>query len=479
MGFLNGSDSENNLETKGYEDYYIKDGITDQEIEADKEKFSRGTTPTGRNLPAGIDSVESLTYDQFSQIVFGDDNQVFGMPYKYTPLADPLMKTYENTFENDANIVYITFGTAKINRSLYRKLDVENDSSNAAIFAGFSNVIPSMFSGSDPRLVQFKADFHTFYKSASTTANYLWFMLDLPGGFDWDENFKGFDSAGVPFYCTKNTSVSEGLSNEYRESNITSKANQDAQEQRENYQLTGTYGGVGADEDWLDTIGKKMVETAKNIVSDLPIIGGIASIFMKTNKGSMQFYGDLWYDSKVECSYSLNFKFTTPYGNKLDIYRNVYFPFALLWTAAQPRQDGKYAYKEPFLVKCQFPGWFVIECGVIESINWIKGGDNQLWSAEGLPLEMNVTMTVRDLYPVSMSSSTLSNLKYNRGLLAYLENMAGMTTTQLSAKAFEKKIKAMAGQVKQSVTNFVSLRTFRNWTGDVWSNLGNKFNTGL
>ena len=54
-----------------------------------------------------------------------------------------------------------------------------------------------------------------------------------------------------------------------------------------------------------------------------------------------------------------------------------------------------------------------------------------------------------------------------------------MTTTQLSAKAFEKKIKAMAGQVKQSVTNFVSLRTFRNWTGDVWSNLGNKFNTGL
>ena len=62
---------------------------------------------------------------------------------------------------------------------------------------------------------------------------------------------------------------------------------------------------------------------------------------------------------------------------------------------------------------------------------WNKGGDNQLWSAEGLPLEMNITLTVGDLYPNLMSSEKLTRLNYNRGLLSFLENMACLNTTQI------------------------------------------------
>ena len=81
--------------------------------------------------------------------------------------------------------------------------------------------------------------------------------------------------------------------------------------------------------------------------------------------------------------------------------------------------------------------WFIIDCGAIVSLTWIKGGDNQIYSSEGLPLEINVTMEVEDLYPTSMSSKIMTYVKYNRNLLCFLENMAGVSVTQLSAKTFK------------------------------------------
>lgn len=355
MSFLSNLNDTDSMTTKGYE--WMADEPDEDEL-VDDTKFEQGTTPSGSYLPSSVSELNSLTYDQFNQVVFGDDEHIFGLPYKYTPLADPLMRVYENTFEADASVVYIQFGTSKINRSLYRKLSIEQETGVPAAFSSFTGLISSMSSGSDTRLVSFKPDFYTFYKSASVVANYLWMMLDLPGSFDWDEHMGSqFNKAGVPFYTiSKQTNISEGISNQYNASEITEKANQQAAEQRQNYQLTGTYGTVSKGQDFTSVITNKIAEGASQLVADMPIIGSIASIFMKTNKGSMQFYGDLWGNSEGDNSCSLSFKFSTPYGNKLDIFRNIYFPFSLLYTAAHPRQDGRWAYMEPFLIKIQYPG---------------------------------------------------------------------------------------------------------------------------
>ena len=115
--------------------------------------------------------------------------------------------------------------------------------------------------------------------------------------------------------------------------------------------------------------------------------------------------------------------------------------------------------------------WFIIDCGAIVSLTWIKGGDNQIYSSEGLPLEINVTMEVEDLYPTSMSSKIMTYVKYNRNLLCFLENMAGVSVTQLSAKTFKARIKNAFTGYGQKVRDFVTLRSQRNTATDIYTKL--------
>lgn len=461
------------LVTEGYETTYDDpENYTETEFETDGDSKS----PSGRSFDPVANNSTSLTLDQFNQIVFGDDNRVFGMPFKYSPLADPLMRTYESTFEDDNNIIFINFGTTKINRFLYGKLSA--GSGLEEIAGEVATSITTMSSGTDPRFISFKPNFKEFYKYVSTAANYLWAMMDLPGGFDWDANFQSvFGKSGVAFYVTKNTSVSEGLSNEYGEASVVSQANNNAVENRQNYMFQGQFQGITDGPSFGETIATKLTESVEEMLGNMPIIGSIASVFFQTNKGSMQSYGKIWGNSTVNNSYSINFKFVSPYGNKVDVFRNIYFPFLLLYTAAQARQDGKYAYREPFLVKVQYPGWFIIDCGAIVSLTWIKGGDNQLYSSEGLPLEMNVTMEVEDLYPTSMSSKIMTYVKYNRNLLCFLENMAGVSVTQLSLKSFKAKIKASFTGYGQKARDFITLRSLRNSATDMYTSIAGKIMT--
>ena len=230
------------------------------------------------------------------------------------------------------------------------------------------------------------------------------------------------------------------MANTYTVPSVIEKMNGDAAEKRTNYQLYGTYGHISTANEsgtsvgsWLTNIASGVVEKITEDIANAPIIGSVASAFMTSNKGSMSYYAKIWQDSQPERSYSMSFKFRTAYGNKWDIYRNVFFPFLLLHTAAMPKQDGRFSYQEPFLVKIDFPGWFRVNCGVITNLSWVKGGDSQSWSVDGLPLEMTVTMAVEDLYPIELASENVTVLEYNWGLMSFLENMAGLTYTDVVA----------------------------------------------
>lgn len=359
---------DGDFSTKTYEEFYSEDSDDVEMTPAGEEidNDTTGITPSGRTIDSRFTT--KLTGNNMIELMFGSNNHVFGLPFNYTPLADPLMRVYENTLESDANICYIKFGTPKINRALYMKLGQENKTksdngnslTNPLTNAGL-NIISSLSTVDDHRLVSFKPNFNEFYKYASVTANYLYTMMDLPGLFDWDESFGVYNESGVPFFCVKTTSVNESVDNSYTEPEVVSQANSNAAEARQNYQLYGTYGDVtnpstGGFVGLAKNIATGLVEKLGDVISNLPVIGSVASVFMNQNKGSMMFYSKIWENSNSSCSYNLSFKFTTPYGNKMDVFRNVYFPFSLLYTASIPRQNGKYAYKEPFLINVSYPG---------------------------------------------------------------------------------------------------------------------------
>lgn len=132
--------------------------------------------------------------------------------------------------------------------------------------------------------------------------------------------------------------------------------------------------------------------------------------------------------------------------------------------------------------------WFIIQCGVITNFTWQKGGDQQLWSSENLPLEMTCTMTVEDLYPIAMSSERLTRLRYNTGLLSFLENMAGMNISQLSTTSFSNCIKQKAklylskfndGGMGLFGSNFLSPRSIINGLHDSRTDMATKLSGNI
>ena len=354
------TEDDNIVYLEGYESEYINE---DEDFNSDEDGDpGEQISPTGQPLNA---NQPDLSEDQFNQVVFGDDNHVFGLPYKYSPLADPCMRVWDVQFSENTNIVFFQFGTMRINRALYGNIKDVTEHPELLGMVGDIMTIPSI-SSTDTRLVSFRPNLALFYAHLTVAANYLWSMMDMSGQFNYNDSFENsYGKTGFPFYCTKATSVSEGVSNNYAAPSIVDSVNANAGKQREEYLTVGTYGDLTDDSTgglfskavtFAQEIATNITERAEELVSSIPVIGTIASLFMTGNEGSVQFFADMWGASESQMDYQLNFKFSTPYGNKLDIFRQVYFPWLILFTAAHPRQDGRFAYKEPFLIRCTFPG---------------------------------------------------------------------------------------------------------------------------
>ena len=64
---------------------------------------------------------------------------------------------------------------------------------------------------------------------------------------------------------------------------------------------------------------------------------------------------------------------------------------------ALPMQMGYNGMRSPFLVKGVFKGLFNCEMGIITNMDIQKGGEGS-WNIDGLPTEVQISFTIKDLY---------------------------------------------------------------------------------
>ena len=93
-------------------------------------------------------------------------------------------------------------------------------------------------------------------------------------------------------------------------------------------------------------------------------------------------------------------------------------------------------------------------------------GDDSTWTIGGFPNEVEVSMSVQDLYPTMTASSSVGNMKYNIGLCSFLECMAGLSFNQLNAIDRIGLSMEMGGNEWRETLSFSGLR---NWGKDMWS----------
>jgi len=444
-------------------------GTDEQNQYVSDEDLNESTT----QVPDSLDRLGNVIKDNENKknYTFGTTGlKVFGMPLNFNPISDPFGRVYEKTFEDDIPLVFITPGKPLINKKLISFNEGGGKINIQDIFSGL--VTPDSFgvrrvrNFNDLRFVRFSRDYTTYYKYVQTMLSYVYLLMGFDGNFVFEDYYKEADQQeGIAYYADKSTSISESSNNSYGQSSIASNVNSIAGQAREYRQYLGMQKDGG-----LANIIDGIAKVFESAMAGIPVIGTVLGALGPSLAGSQLYYPDLWQDGKFSRSYNISFKFFSPYGDPESIFRNVYVPFISLLALSLPRQDGIFGYKEPFLVRVSSPGYFGVECGAITSIDFKRSGSDNLWTAGNFPNEIEVSLSIQDLYPTVISSDRVKDLKYNIGLSSFLECMSGISFSQLSVL---DRARLNVDMNLNSLNSALTFSTLRNKFGDIWSNLKN------
>lgn len=405
--------------------------------------------------------------------------EIMGLPLQYTELTDPNARVFNNTLMSDVPIV-----TFKPGKPMFLGMDNADTSQNE------EELIRSMVNGrfeeddeegitnflvdkniTDFRYYGFASDYTQYFKYVQLMLSKLHVKMGLGMMYNFSEDYtRDFLNGGsLSYYADRNLSVSESADNSFAESSLSSSAKGISSKKRELDFILGkntSHGDVlGASAGGEGLVGKvanlagDILSTAESLL--LPSFGGINKTETLIN-GSHLAFPQVWEDSTYSKNYTIHFKFYSPYGDKSSIFHRVYVPFISLLALTLPKQDTIMGYASPFIVKMESPGFFNCDMGYISSISFKKGGDEDLWSIDGLPLEITVDISVKDLYPTLMMSNSYTALVTNPGLHQFLDTMAGVSFnditlgTQISSYIGEhlNKILNIPTYLKNRMTDF-------------------------
>ena len=85
-------------------------------------------------------------------------------------------------------------------------------------------------------------------------------------------------------------------------------------------------------------------------------------------------------------------------------------------------------YNSPFLVRAFYKGLFNVDMGIVTDLSFSKGKEGA-WTLDGLPTEVDVSMTIKDLYQAVLTITSGDQSKWfmnNTTLMDYMANMCGI-----------------------------------------------------
>lgn len=247
-----------------------------------------------------------------------------------------------------------------------------------------------------------------------------------------NDGLKGFFSGSeyVCFYVDSDNQISESFSNSTGESMLDSGLNKLSDMGKEIDFLLGAGAGVKIDALNSDKYESNM-EAINQFIDEYSnpghIVNRLKNGAVTIAGGGQLIFPEIWRDSSWSKSYDVNIKLTSPDGDTESIYRNILVPLWHLLGMTLPLQMGHNGFRSPFLVKGFLKGLFHCEMGIITSLTIRKGGEGS-WNIEGLPTEVEVSFTLKDLYEV-LSITKWKDTKLfinNTQMMDFIANMCGI-----------------------------------------------------
>lgn len=387
---------------------------------------------------------------------------VFGAPYQFSPITDlrfdgsfddsSIGRLYGTKIAARAPILVMQAGVPEF----LRGFDKDTES-------GILKTVEQVISKGSSELEQMIQNPGQYYGFKASTASYYGavnamckamavylgidkYSWDIGEGdyllgdeYSWENNAAthfSYHRGSVLFYVNAEPQINESLTNATSKSMLDQQMNQFGRMGSElQFLLGGAAGYTGVDLFSLDA-SKKEYSTTGGLIDS--IIDNVQTVLA----GGRMMFPEIWQDSTFMRSYSVNIKLVSPDADNLSIYLNILVPLAHILAFVFPRSLGNNNYISPFLVRAFYRSMFHIDMGIVTDCQ-IQRGDNMAWSQMGLPIQVNVQLSIKDLYGV-MSMALAgefgsNNITSNPYQLDYIANLCGINSDEpdLFGKTFE------------------------------------------
>nr|DAP83917.1 MAG TPA: hypothetical protein [Caudoviricetes sp.] len=380
---------------------------------------------------------------------------IFGMPYQFTPIADNRIdgsfnqaqfgRLYAQKIATRMPVLILQAGIPEFMQgySSDAKDIMSKGISDSLSLLADKSAIDDMINKAG-KMYAFKAVPTEYYDVVNPMCRAIANLLNIDGvsinidgggeelgSIDWlkySQHSKwGYYAGSVCFYVNSEPQVNESFSNSTTQSQIASKINDVG---RAGTELQFLLGGASNKLSILDNARAGTDEESVKGSSESNsgglldnLIGNIQTLLA----GGRMAFPEIWSDSSMMRSYNITIKLDSPTADVLSLYLNILVPLCHILGLVSPRSLGYNNYIAPFLVRAYYKSMFHVDLGIITDCQ-IQKGDVGAWSQNGLPTQVIVQLTIKDLYDVmavSLNRGT-NDLVSNPAQLDYLANMCGI-----------------------------------------------------
>lgn len=396
-------------------------------------------------------------------LVINSTNGVYGIPYQFMESVDPRLgdsnmgRKYSDKIISKMPLLCITPGTTKFMSNFSKE-------EKSGLFAKLTDIAKNRNTDTDINdIINKNGRYFTFEFSYSDYFEYVnplcrvgaKFLniqnLELSIGderarashFDWsralNSNLKNTVTSQnfIGFYIDSDSanSITETFSNSTTQSQLASTVNGFSDTAKEIGFLMGAGAGVeynlieqgGLDEilDGIDDITNKYINGG--------LLKNLGTNFSTVAVGGKLLFPEIWSDSEFSRDFDISIKLRTPDADTVSWYLNIYVPLChLIALAAGHQTDNPNGYYSPFLVRAFYKGLFNIDMGIITSMS-IRKGKEAAWNIDGLPTEVDVDITIKDLYNMLsiIPGNETKHFVTNNILMDYIANTCGININKL------------------------------------------------
>ena len=297
------------------------------------------------------------------------------------------------------------------------------------------------------------------YKDGKKLRNYKWET-------DSNDLLRSFISnqESIAFYIDSETQITESFSNQTSESQLMEFTNQASNLSREIQFLLG--GMSGKDFSKLAGNAESVMDDFKNFGNKYlgdgmagSLIGSLVDTGVTTVvAGGKMIFPEIWQDSSYTRDYDVTIKLRSPDCDTFSLFLNLFVPMFKIVALTAPQSLGANGYKSPFLVRGFYKGMWNCDMGMITSLS-IARGDKCNWTRRGIPTQIDINFTIKDLYTFVTLTSSKNPIKFchNTCLLNWISNQCAIN---INKPDIIRKIELYYTMVTNNAKDILTLDSF-------------------